>query len=90
VTEQEPGNYERATTAASIVASILQNFPDGEHPEGGQANTLMILAMMAQARAALAVADELRACRTVMASLGGQAAARGALSVIKSSRGDYT
>jgi hypothetical protein len=53
-----PSHYERADTALGIVGKTLAEFPEG-HPEGGQANTLMILAMVAQARASLAVADRL-------------------------------
>lgn len=57
-TPPDPSHYERAVTALGLVAKTLAEFPDG-HPEGGQANTLMILATMAQARASLAIADRL-------------------------------
>jgi len=58
-TPPEPSHYERADTALRYIGETFGQAGQGEDPEGGRANTLMILAMVAQARASLAVADGL-------------------------------
>jgi hypothetical protein len=63
VVEPGPGHYDRAINALGLISGTFAEYGPGDDPEGGKANSLMILAMMAQARATLALVDELRALR---------------------------
>jgi hypothetical protein len=67
--EPGPGHYERAINALGLISGTFAEYGPGDDPEGGKANSLMILAMMAQARATLALVDELQALRTQQAAL---------------------
>ena len=67
--QPDPGHYERAQNALALISQTFADYGPTDDPEGGKANTLMILAMMAQARASLAMVDELRALREQRAAV---------------------